>query len=173
MNPHLVCAAGLQSTLNERIFSELFQDSNMRDRALPFIGLRGTASAAVATIAHEPRFDALRLHPAADDGEIAALDGMIPELLAQAALGGNGAGEHHEAAGFIVEPVDRANFTAELPRQHIGQSRGQESPAPRAELSSFMGMAHCRQTGRLFDDNDMGVAKADDRLVGPAFSHGL
>ena len=101
----------------------------MSNRALAFTGPCRTASAAVAAIAYKPRFNALGLGPAANDGEIGALYGMISKLLTQPAFGGNGARENHEPAGFIVKTVDGADFAAELSRQDIGQSRGQKPSA--------------------------------------------
>jgi len=173
MDAHLMRAAGFKATFDESEFSQLFYDMDMSNRALTFSRICRTASTPVAAITHEPGFNALGFRPAANDGEITALYGMISKLLTQTAFGVNGARKHYKAAGFVVKSVDSPNFPAELSRQYVGQSRGQKAPATRTELGRFMGMTHRCQTGRLLDDHDMRVAKTDNGLICQAFSHSL
>src|SRR5262249_44409555 len=75
------------------------------DRALPGVAFLGAAAPAVAAVGDEPRLDAPVRRLAPDDGQVAALDAVGPELQAERALGLGGPGEDDQAAGILVQAV--------------------------------------------------------------------
>jgi hypothetical protein len=105
VNPHLVRAAGLQAALDQGIGAEFLNDPHMSHRPLTFPGPVTATAATVATVTDQPRFDAPIRRPTADDGQVPACDGVRPELLAEVALGLDGAGEGHQTAGILIQPV--------------------------------------------------------------------
>jgi hypothetical protein len=76
---------------------------------LALSGLAGAAASAVSPIPNDPRFKSLVQGSSSDNGQIGALDGVSAKLQAQVALCRNRPREDHEAARFLVEPVDGAN----------------------------------------------------------------
>src|SRR5437763_15048003 len=110
MDAHLVRPPRLQPALDERVVAQLLDDAHVRDGVLA-LALRTAAAPAVAAVAHDPRLDACRLRPPADDGLIQPLRVVGAELPAQMALRLDVASEHHQTARLLVEPVNGAHLS--------------------------------------------------------------
>ncbi len=119
VNADLMGAPSLEPAFDEGVIAQFFEYADVCDGTLALAGYRTAAAAAVAAIADEIGFDALGLGSAANDGEIAAFDGVGTELLAEIALGGRRAREDHQAGGVLVEPVHGTQITA-FPRVGLG-----------------------------------------------------
>ena len=95
MDADLVCAAGFQPALDERVRAQVFKHADIRDGAFAGTGSCRAAASCVAAVVDQAGFDALRLGPTANDGEVATFNCMRPKLLTQVSLGRGGAGENH------------------------------------------------------------------------------
>src|SRR5262249_1049665 len=100
-------APRLQPAFHQRVFSQSLDNPNVSHGALAGAGVRGAAAPAVAPVVDQTRLDPSPERLAADQGEIAALDGVFAELLAQMPCGLRGAGEDDQAAGVAVKSMDR------------------------------------------------------------------
>jgi hypothetical protein len=180
VNADLVRAAGLQAAFHERAIPQFLDDANMRYGPLAFTGRLRAATAAVATVSNDVRFDSFRFRLTTDQGQVAALDGMLAKLLAQVPLGLRRQGEDHQAAGVLVDAVDRPNLDAtrrpgdaatRRPMlgkevwQKIGEGLGEEAPATRAELGGFLRVAHGGQAGRLLHHHHLIINVANFRTI--------
>lgn len=113
-------------------------------------------------------FNPRRFRSAANEGEVAALDRMVPELSAEIGLGRRRTGEDQKPARVAVQPVYGPNAAGaaragpgKQPRQPIGQARREEAACPFAELRQFLAVPHGRQARGLVHDNDVVVQVAD------------
>jgi len=153
---------------------QIFDRLDMGDRFLADIRAIGAAAAAVAAVADQARADGLGFDAAFDDGQVAAVGGVLAELLSENPLGGMSAGEDHEAAGFAVEAMDGAHRgryalgaaafdLGDDVRQHFVE-RGLNLPAALGPVA-LLAMAIGGYPGRFFDDDQMLIEVLDFDVV--------
>src|SRR5579875_305685 len=186
MDAYLMRAASFQPAFDKRVSAPFFKNTDMRDRSLALAGHGGTAAAAVAAVAHQPRFDPSLFGPAAHYAAVDPFDRVGAELPTEMAFGLDRPCKHHQTARVFIEPMHGTHFCLlgaltlpcslrQQPWQQIGQSRWQETLAARAKLGCFLGMAHGRQPCRLVHNDNVLVGIADDRLrtLHSLFAHDL
>src|SRR5438552_3910639 len=86
MDANLVRAPRLQPARDERVSGQGFLDGDVGDGFFAGVFQRRTTAPAVAAIAHQNALDRSRRDLAFDDSEIAPHDGVLAELMSQAAL---------------------------------------------------------------------------------------
>src|SRR5208337_3328917 len=118
-------SAGLQAAFDQGVIAELLDHADVCHRALPAARRRAAAAPAVAAVAYQEGLDAAWLRPPANHRQVAALDRVPAELLAEMTLGGGSAGEHHETAGFLVDAVDGPD-ARQRPGLAVRQQRRQQ-----------------------------------------------
>src|SRR5258708_8055654 len=109
MNANLVGTPCLQTAFGQGEVAELRHDANVRNRAFALTGIRCAAPPSVAAIFDKVGFNLTFLGVASYHGQVAALNRMRPELLAQVALRFGSPRENDQAAGFLIEPMHGAH----------------------------------------------------------------
>jgi hypothetical protein len=153
---------------------EKFDRLDVGDRFLADIRTISAAAAAVAAIADKTGADGLGFDSTLDDGQVAAVGGVLAELLSEDSLGGVGAGEDHEAAGFAIEAMDGAHWGRDAfssaafdlgddVREHFVKRRLNLLP-PLGPVA-LLAMAIGGYPGRFFDDDQMLVEVLDFDVV--------
>ena len=95
VNADLMGPPRLQSARQQRVAGQPLRHVHVGHGLLAVVGVVGDAASAVAAVADQAEVDALRRREAGHDGEVTPDDGVGVELLTQAALGRDGAGEDH------------------------------------------------------------------------------
>src|SRR4029077_14950297 len=113
---NLMLPPGFEAALDQGRARERSDRSDVRDRTLR-LGRNSTPGApkvpvgaadSVAAIGDQMSFDTLRGDLAVRDRMIDALDVVRAKLRGEDALRARGAGNHHQAARALVEPVNHA-----------------------------------------------------------------
>lgn len=110
VNSDLMGAARLELAIDEGRAIELLQRCHVGDGQLALSRQLGGAPDAIATIGDEPGAEGPWLVQApVDEGAVAAVGGVIPELLGEVLLGGQREGEDKQPRGLLVEAVHHAH----------------------------------------------------------------
>ena len=84
----LVGATGLEPTIDQGSALEHLDRGHVGDRDEALVGVTGGAAQPIATVGDEARAEGARgRHRAVDDGRVAAVGGVLAELLAEVPLG--------------------------------------------------------------------------------------
>jgi len=106
-------AAGFEPTLHERVrISKMLDRRDMRDRELAFVFIVfaiGRTTAAVTTVAKEPRANRARAHAAHHDRQIPSVRRVEPKLLGENPRRRHVPREGHEPTRLAVDAMDAAH----------------------------------------------------------------
>ena len=176
VNPDLMGSPGLEPAFNQGVAGERFERSNVRYGPFALCCFRRfrAPSASVAAIANQHAFNRHRIDIADDDGEIAASDRVLRELMDQRPFGFHIPGKDHQAASIAVEPMDGPN-----PGRRRGLfgslSFGDDSIQAFFECGLFLaaiggpesllGVPERRHSRGFFDDDQMLIQKTDLDVV--------
>ncbi len=169
MDADLVRAPGFQAAFHEREIAEFLDNSNVSHGTLSFFRPHHASAPAVAAVGGNERLNPPRLGLAANDGKVAARNGVPAKLPTQLALRMFCARKNDQAARVLVKPVNRKNPRpfARLSSQHLRQQigkRGRQVPArAAAEFGGLASVTHRGQARRLVHDHDLRVHMANDR----------
>src|SRR5262249_44110719 len=106
MDPHLMGPPGLQAALNKCVSAQFLDDTNVSYSTFADTTLRGAAPPSITPVADKMRLNPAIARTTADDGQVAALDGMFAELAAKVPGCIRRAGEDDEAARFFVDTMN-------------------------------------------------------------------
>lgn len=110
VNSDLVCAAGLQATIDQGRSLEVAERCHVGDGELPLVCVLGGAPDAVAAIRDEVRSEGARgVEAPVDQRAVTAVGGVIAELLSQVFFCGQREREDEQARGLFIETVDDAD----------------------------------------------------------------
>lgn len=87
VDAHLVSATSIETTLDEGVTSEFFEQANMRDRSFSLLGFGRAATTSITAIANQVRLNSSGHRGAADDCQIAPFDCVRAKLLAEESSG--------------------------------------------------------------------------------------
>ncbi len=153
VDPHLVRSSAPQLGLDERRRVEVLDRPDRRVGGAPAPARGQRRASRAGTRAPDPsRHDLLDLHPAADEREVAAIDGVPAELALKVLGGGVGEREHEHARGALVQPMDDARAPRASRTGELGGRTGQDGVLLRLDRRVD------EQARRLVDHEDVRVA---------------